>query len=87
MTAYPFNQSDATIAARDFADEVGGAIGRVVVDADCFPLDAGQIAFELCKQNGNILPLVERRDHDGQLERNGLPIRNRVRRSDVGDKS
>ena len=32
MTANPLDQSHAAIAARDLADEIGGAIGRVVVD-------------------------------------------------------
>ena len=57
----------AGIAAAKLAHGLGGAVGRVVVDEDRLPGDAGERAIELLDEPGDVLALVEGRDDDRQI--------------------
>ena len=68
----PADAADAAHAAVGRADRARGrrgAVGRVVVDEDDFPVDAGKRARELLHQQRNVVALLERRNDDAQFGR------------------
>ena len=63
----PSDAAHATILARKRAQDLPGAIRRIVVDKDGFERNASQRLFQPPKQRGDIVPFVEGRDNDRKL--------------------
>ena len=62
-------QRTRRVGRADRARRRRGAVGRIVVDEDDFPVDAGERARELLDQQRNVVALLEGRNDDAQLGR------------------
>ena len=62
--------ADVFAAFADLMHDFAGAVGRVVVDENCFPMNAGQSSIETVGEERDVLGFVECRDDHGQLWRN-----------------
>ena len=82
--AAPPDAADAAHAPVRLADRARGrrgAVGRVVVDENDLPVDAGERARELLHQQRNVVALLERRNDDAQLRAPGASRRPPARRA------
>src|SRR5579883_1636302 len=67
--------ADAAVALRHLPRELGGAIGRIVVDEQDFEIDAGEDGFQTRHQGSKVLALVKRGNHDGEFGHSGPSVR------------
>ena len=71
----PAHAADAGIGRGDMLGHLGGAVGRIVVDDDELPVDAGKRGPQHVGQTRDVLPLVEGRNHDAELGCRARPFR------------
>jgi len=62
------DQADAWIFAGKRADDLGGAVGGVVIDEDSLPAQAGEYDVEACNDFANVGAFVIRRQDDGEVQ-------------------
>jgi hypothetical protein len=67
----PPDTADAGIAARQISHHIPGAIGRIIINEDDFPGDAGQRGLQLPQQRGDVVAFVEGGDDDRKLRQTG----------------
>ncbi len=67
--AEPLQAADIALLPRQRAHHFGGPVGRIVVDENDLPGNAGEHPVEALDNDRNVVALVERRDDDRELGR------------------
>ena len=67
--ADPADAADAAVPPRQTAHHLRGPVGRIVIDEDHLPGDAGERCLQLVKQLGDVVALVEGGDDNRKQKR------------------